>query len=346
MASGQSAPSAVVYDCEGARLSADEKAFFRDADPWGFILFARHCESAESVTALCAELRDCVGRDAPVMIDQEGGRVARMKPPIFPAHPPPAVFGDLWKLDPKAAVEAARLNSFLLGRMISDLGVNIDCAPMLDVPQIDSNKVVIGDRAIASHPDQVAALGRAVIDGLMQGGALPVIKHMPGHGRALVDSHYDLPRVTASRRDLEQTDFAPFRALNDAPVGMTAHVVYDALDPALCATMSKTVIDEVIRGEIGFDGLLVSDDLKMKALGGPVGARVGQSLAAGCDIACCCNFTLEEKLAAAKTARPLAGESARRAERALSALKAPEDRGETGDSYKRLAALIKPVMAA
>lgn len=339
-------PRALILDCEGARPTADEKALFRDADPWGFILFARHCATAEAVAALCAELRDCVGREAPILVDQEGGRVARMKPPAFPEHPAPATFGKLWKLDPKKAVEAARLNAMLIGRMCSDLGVNVDCVPMLDVPQIDSDKTVIGDRAIATHPDQVIALGRAVIEGLMEGGALPVIKHMPGHGRATVDSHYGLPRVVASKRDLRETDFPPFRALNDAPIGMTAHVVYEAYDREFCGTMSKTIIDDVIRGEIGFDGLLLSDDLKMQALGGPVGERVRGCLAAGVDIACCCNFSLAQMAEAADAAPMLAGKLLERAEKALSRAPKPALRGNTAKDYERLAGLIKPALVA
>ncbi|MBI1365910.1 MAG: beta-hexosaminidase, partial [Alphaproteobacteria bacterium] len=185
-------PSAAIYDCEGARLSKEERAFFRDADPWGFILFARHCETAEAVRAHCAELREAVGRDAPILIDQEGGRVARLKPPAFRSHPAPATLGRLWKLDPSAAREAARLDGFLLGRLVADLGITIDCAPMLDVPQKDSDAQVIGDRALAGHADQIAVLGREMMDGVIEGGALPVIKHLPGHGRALVDSHHAL----------------------------------------------------------------------------------------------------------------------------------------------------------
>lgn len=335
---------ALILDCEGARPTADEKALYRDADPWGFILFARHCPSADDVAALCAELRDCVGREAPILIDQEGGRVARLKPPVFPAHPAPATFGRLWRLDPKKAVEAARLNAMLIGRMCSAVGVNVNCAPMLDVPQPDSDRTVIGDRAIATHVDQVIALGRATIDGLVEGGVLPVIKHMPGHGRATVDSHYGLPHVVASRRDLRETDFPPFRALNDAPIGMTAHIVYEAFDRERCGTMSKTIIDDVIRGEIGFDGLLVTDDLKMKALGGPVGARVSDAIAAGADIACCCNFSLAEMIEAAEAAPLLAGKPLERAEKALSRAPKPALRGDTGKDYERLAGLIKPAL--
>lgn len=331
--------SAAIYDCEGARPTEDERAFFRDADPWGFILFARHCASAGAVRDLCAELRDCVGRDAPILIDQEGGRVARMKPPAFPAHVAPAAFGALYRASPKLAREAAQLNGFLLGRMTADLGVDVNCAPMIDVPQPGANATVIGDRALADDAVAVADLGRAMMDGLIEGGALPVIKHMPGHGRATVDSHHDLPRVSAPLEALRSVDFAPFWALKDAPIGLTAHVVYEALDAMRPATLSPVVIGDVIRGEIGFDGLLLSDDLKMNALGGPLGARAGAAIEAGCDIALCCNYSLQDRVAAARTVPRLTGKSARRAEAAL----ARRRQGRQSDleaDYGRLAGLL------
>jgi beta-N-acetylhexosaminidase len=338
-------PTAAIYDCEGARLSEEERAFFRDADPWGFIIFARHCASPDEVRAHCDELRECVGReDAPILIDQEGGRVARMKPPQWAAHPAPSTFGKLWKLDPKKAREAARLNGFLLGRMVSDLGVNVNCGPMLDVPQSDADPVVIGDRAIASHADQISLLGREIMEGLIEGGALPVIKHMPGHGRSLTDSHYNLPRVVASKQDLRSVDFKPFRELRDAPMGMTAHIVYEAYDQSAPATLSPIIINDVIRGEIGFDGLLITDDLKMKALGGPVGPRAGAALKAGCDIALCCNYTLAERKDAARHVPELAGRSLERANAALALLQSPKRDG-LEEGYKRLAALLVPALA-
>ncbi len=337
---------ALILDCEGARPTPDERALFRDADPWGFILFARHCQSAEDVRAICAELRDCVGRNAPVFVDQEGGRVARMKAPVFPAHPPMGAFGALWREDPERAKAAARLNARLIGRLVSDLGADVDCVPMLDVRQPAADKDVIGDRALAGDAGAVAALGRAVIEGLMEGGALPVIKHMPGHGRATVDSHHHLPRVDASREKLRAVDFAPFRALNDAPIGMTAHVIYEAYDPDRCGTLSPVIVGEVIRGEIGFDGLLVSDDLKMKALGGPVGERVSACLDAGVDIACCCNFSFEQMVEAVEAARPLTGKALARAEAALARRPSSVLRADTGPDYERLAALLAPLRTA
>lgn len=339
-------PGAVVYDCEGARPTADEKAFFRDADPWGFILFARHCETADAVTAVCAELRDCVGREAAVLIDQEGGRVARMRPPAFPAHPPMGAFGALWNIDPALAREAAFLNAELLGRLVSSAGVTFNCLPMLDVRAPDAAESVIGDRALSDDADVVSTLGRAVMEGLISGGAAPIIKHLPGHGRARVDSHHDLPRVDADRRTLAATDFAPFRALADAPAGMTAHVVYEAIDPDRPATMSPVVVTEVIRGDIGFDGLLFSDDLKMKALAGPIGARAAQALDAGCDLALCCNYSLEQKIETERQLRPMSLAAAARAERALAARRPRERDPVTDDGYRRLAALLSAGAAA
>ena len=338
-------PTAAIYDCEGPRASAEEKAFFRDADPWGFIVFARHCQGAEELRAHCEELRECVAReDAPILIDQEGGRVARMQPPVFAGHKAPAVFGELYRLDPAKALEAARLNALLLARMVSDCGVNVNCVPMVDVPQADADPVVMGDRACAKHADTIAALGAAVIEGTLEGGALPVIKHLPGHGRALGDSHHELPRVCARKEDLQAVDFEPFRALNDAPLGMTAHVVYEAYDAQTCATLSPVIVEEVIRKEIGFDGLLLTDDLKMKALDGPFDARARGSYDAGCDVVLCCNFDMAEKKESARALRPLEGRAGERAAAALAQLK-PVDRGDTAADYARLDALLKPALA-
>ena len=343
--------NAVIYDCEGAMPSADELAFFRDAEPLGFILFADHCADADAARAHVDALKDGLGRDDLLfLIDQEGGRVARMKPPAFPAHPPMDVFGKLWRLDPARAREAAHLNAFLLGQMTSAAGINVNCAPMLDVPQIDTDPVVIGDRALAAHPEIVAALGRAVCDGMMDGGALPVIKHLPGHGRALCDSHYDLPRIDASKADLAAVDFQPFKALADMPLGMTGHVVLTRYDPDLPATLSPTVINEVIRGEIGFDGFLMSDDLRMQALGafvdGDIGARAGAALDAGCDAALCCNFTMDEKIAAAKGVGPLSQAGARRLAAALERMPDAATKTDAPADYDRLAALIRPGLNA
>lgn len=336
-------PSAAIYDCEGARLSDDERAFFREADPWGFIVFARHCGSAENIRAHCDELRECVGRNAPILIDQEGGRVARMKAPAFPDHNAPAIFGELWRLDPEKAKQAARLNAMLLARMISDLGINVNCVPALDTPQIDADPATVGDRALAKHPDTIAALGAAVVEGSLAGGAAPVIKHLPGLGRVLCDSHFDLPRVGARLEDLHREDFPPFQALNSASMGMTCHVVFEALDPDNPSTFSPTIIADIIRGVIGFDGLLITDDLKMEALDGGYDARVQRSLAAGCDIALCCNLSLDEKQLAHKGAKPLADMSLARADQALSGLGAV-DRTDVSGHYASLNELLRPVL--
>ncbi len=336
--------TAAVYDTEGARLSDDERAFFRDVNPWGFILFGRHCESAENIRAHCDELRACVGRDAPILIDQEGGRVARLKPPTFPGHAPPAAFGELWRLDPAKAQAAVRLNAALIARMLSSLGVNVNCAPSLDVPQIDADPATVGDRALAKHPETIAALARAALEGFVAGGVAPVIKHMPGLGRALTDSHKELPRVIARREDLEREDFAPFKALNDAKIGMTCHVLFDALDPDRPATLSPTIVQEVIRGEIGFDGLLLTDDLKMEALTGTYGARAKASLAAGCDVALMCNMTLDDKIAAAGDIPALSAAAAARARAAMAEI-TPADEAGAADQYAELSQLLKPVLA-
>lgn len=338
-------PAAAIFDCEGARLSAEERAFFKDVNPWGFIVFARHCASADELRAHCDELRDCVGRaDAPILIDQEGGRVARMRPPAFAAHEPPARLGELWRLDPAKAKAAARLNAELIARMVAACGVNVNCVPMLDVPQPDADPTVIGDRALAKHIDIIAALGAEVAAGTLAGGALPIAKHMPGHGRALCDSHHDLPRVCATKEDLRSVDFVPFKALRDIRMGMTAHVVYEAFDADAPATLSPVIVEDVIRGEIGFDGLLFTDDLRMKALSGDVATRISGSYAAGCDIALCCNFTMAEKNASAGALRPLEGKSQTRASAAMAELAAPEAL-DLHAAYERLHGLLKPVTA-
>ena len=340
--------SAAIYDCEGARLSDEERAFFKDIDPMGFIVFGRHCASADELRRHTDELFEAVGRDdVLILIDQEGGRVARMAPPIFEKHVPPAKFGALWRLDREKAARAAHLNGQLLGAMVGGCGVNVNCVPLLDVPQIDSDPVVMGDRAFAQHPDIVRDLGRACYEGTLAAGVLPVIKHLPGHGRSLCDSHHDLPRVSASRDDLAATDWPPFAAFSDAPLGMTAHIVYDALDERACATHSKTVVNDIIRGQIGFDGLLFTDDLKMNALGGSFDGRVRNAYNAGCDVALLCNLTLQEKRESAQALRALDGQAARRATAARGALKSAQTQASALDvqaAYAELAQLLKPVM--
>ena len=309
-------PGAVITGCAGQSLSEDERRLFADTDPFGFVLFARNIDTPEQVRGLTDAMRAAVGRaDAPVLIDQEGGRVARLRPPHW-RHPPPAArFGEMARRDPDAAAAATELNSQLIAAELRALGITVDCVPVLDVPGPGMH-AVIGDRAYAETADMVARLGRAACDGLLAGGVLPVIKHMPGHGRARADSHAELPVVDAPRAELEAVDFAPFRALADMPWGMTAHVVYSAIDPDRPATTSAAVIEEVIRGWMGFDGLLLSDDLCMSALSGTPGARARAALDAGCDVALHCNGTFEELVAVAEAAGSMTEAAQTRARRA------------------------------
>lgn len=280
---------AVILGCSGARLTRDERAFFAEADPLGFILFARNIETSGQVQALITELRETVGRaDAPVLVDQEGGRVQRMKPPTWRAAPAPAIFGRLAKRDLEQARQAAWINARLLAHEVGVLGFTVDCTPLLDLPMPGAHDV-IGDRAFSADPDTVIALGRAVCEGLLAGGVLPTIKHVPGHGRATEDTHEALPRVTESHHTLAVTDFVPFKGLADQPWAMTAHVIYEAIDPDRPASTSPTVVSETIRDEIGFDGVLISDDLSMKALSGSYRDRAEAVLATGCDLVLHCN---------------------------------------------------------
>jgi beta-N-acetylhexosaminidase len=316
---------AFVSGCLGPTLTADERAFFRDAQPWGLILFGRNVVSAEQIRALTSEFREAVGRaDAAVLIDQEGGRVQRIRPPLAFAHPPAARYGALYAENAEAGAKAARLGAMLIAAELASLGVTVDCLPVLDLP-VSGATQAIGDRAYGETPEIVALLGRAVIEGLLAGGVLPVVKHMPGHGRATVDSHYHLPRVTADRATLSASDFAPFRALADAPIGMTGHIVFDAIDPERPATLSPVVIAEVVRGEIGFDGLLLTDDLSMKALTGAMRDNAAAAFAAGCDIALHCNGDMSEMVQVAAAAPRLEGRAADRAARAGALLKPAAD---------------------
>jgi beta-N-acetylhexosaminidase len=302
-------PAAVIFGCAGLTLAAVEHDFFRDADPLGFILFQRNCETPAQVRRLVTELRDAVRRaDAPVLIDQEGGRVARLKPPHWPAYP---AAGTIAALAGDRAREAAWSSARLIADDLASLGITVDCLPVLDIPVTGADKV-IGDRAYGNAPEKVAALGRLAAEGLLAGGVLPVVKHMPGHGRALIDSHHGLPRVAASRAELEATDFSPFRALSHLPWGMTAHVVYEAIDPDRAATLSPPVIGEVIRASIGFDGLLLTDDLSMRALGGSFAARAQAALKAGCDVILHCNGEPGEMREIAGVVPPLTSQAIER----------------------------------
>ena len=277
--------AACILGCSGTRLSSDERAFFREARPWGFILFARNIEDADQVRRLTGSLREAAdAEDALIFIDQEGGRVQRLKPPLARLRRPAALFGQLYARAPERAVEAVRLNHRLLAHELSALGVDADCAPCLDLRHPEGHGV-IGDRAFSGDAAVVAALGRAAVDGLLAGGVAPVIKHVPGHGRAELDSHLALPVVSTPEAVLEETDFQPFRAVADAPMAMTAHVTFSAVDPDACVTLSHRAIATVVRGHIGFEGLLMCDDLSMRALGGSLAERTARAMQAGCDVA-------------------------------------------------------------
>ncbi|HEY0265857.1 MAG TPA: beta-N-acetylhexosaminidase [Rhizomicrobium sp.] len=331
--------SRAIYGCAGIMLSAAEKDFFRDARPWGFILFARNIKDPAQVKALIEELRTTVGDGrAPVLIDQEGGRVARLKPPHWRMRPPAARFGALHQTDPEAAREATYLNARLIANDLSTLGVNVDCLPVLDVPVAGAHDI-IGDRAFAQDPATIIDLGKAQIEGLMDGGVLPVMKHIPGHGRAGADSHLALPRVSATVEELSASDFVTFRSLSQCPIAMTAHVVYESIDPQRPATTSPKVVRDVIRGEIGFEGLLMSDDLSMKALDGPLSVRAKAALFAGCDLVLHCNGDMEEMREVASDMKDLEGPSLKRSEQALAHLSVP-GAFDSAAAEARLAALL------
>ncbi len=283
----------VIFGLSGPELTPDERAFFSEANPLGYILFGRNCIDRTQMLALTDSLRDLSGRtDVPILIDQEGGRVARMKPPEWPAFPAGPAFDKLYELAPSSAIAAARANGHALALMLAEVGVNVNCAPLLDVRQAETTPAV-GERTFGSEPMRVAALGRAMLDGMAQGGVVGIVKHMPGHGRGVVDSHYELPVVETDDADLER-DIEPFRTLKSAPMGMTCHVVFKAWDAENPATLSPTVIRDVIRGRIGFDGLLMTDDIDMKALSGTAGDKAAAAVAAGCDVALDCWARMDE----------------------------------------------------
>jgi beta-N-acetylhexosaminidase len=333
--------SRAIYGCSGTTLSEQERDFFRQTRPWGFILFARNINEPAQVRALVEQLRDTVGDGhAPVLIDQEGGRVARLKPPHWKARPPAARFGALYADNPDAGREAVYLNARLIAHDLAGLGINVDCLPVLDVP-VPGSHDIIGDRAFAHDPATIIALGRAQIEGLIDGGVLPVMKHIPGHGRAESDSHLALPRVFAEAEQLSASDFVTFRSLDQCPIAMTAHVVYESIDPQRPATTSPKVIRDVIRGEIGFDGLLMSDDLSMKALDGPLSVRAKQAQFAGCDLVLHCNGDMEEMRDVASEVKTLEGLALKRSEQALAHLSAPSP-FDPDAAQARLAALLDP----
>ncbi|MEO8420252.1 MAG: beta-N-acetylhexosaminidase [Hyphomicrobium sp.] len=314
--------TALIVGVAGTQLSRDEAQFLKDARPVGFILFARNLKDHAQIRALISDVRVAVGADdLLILIDQEGGRVQRLRPPLGRALPPAADYGRLYAVDPAAAVLAAYEATRLLAADLTELGINTDCAPVLDLP-VEGAHDIIGDRAYGRSVDQVVALAKAVGEGFMAGGVVPVIKHIPGHGRATADSHLALPIVTESRTELTATDFAPFKALNHMPAAMTAHVVFRDIDATAPASTSALVTRDIIRGEIGFDGLLMSDDLSMKALAGPMQARAESVIAAGSDLALHCSGDLTEMREAAAGSGTLAGRAKQRFETAVNITKA------------------------
>ncbi|MBW7946309.1 MAG: beta-N-acetylhexosaminidase [Sphingomonadaceae bacterium] len=306
----------LLLGLSGLTLTEDERALFRAADPAGYILFGRNIGAPEQVRALTAELRALTGRDdLPILVDQEGGRVARLGPPHWPLFPPARRFGEVFAVAPVTAIEAARINARAIAVVLAGLGISVDCLPVLDVP-VPGAHDIIGDRAYAPEPGTVASLGDATLRGLREGGVVGVVKHIPGHGRAAADSHLELPVVTADRAALE-ADFAPFRALAAAPMAMTAHVLYEALDPTACASQSRVVVEQTIRGAIGFDGLLMADDLGMSALGGTLPEKLAGVLAAGCDLALHCSGDFAENAALCEAAPSMTAEALERLARAM-----------------------------
>ncbi len=329
------ARGATILGCLGPRLSAEERAFFRQADPWGFILFARNLETPDQIARLTADLRDSVGRDAPILIDQEGGRVQRLRAPQWREWLPPL---DHVRAAGAEAPRAMYLRYRLIAHELTTLGIDTNCAPMVDLARPTTHPFLL-NRCYGTEPGPVAEIGRAVAQGCLDGGVLPVLKHIPGHGPSEADSHHDLPRATAPADQLTALDFAPFRALADLPLAMTAHLVYTALDPDRPATTSPTVIGH-IRSEIGFDGLLMSDDISMQALSGAVATRTRDAIAAGCDLVLHCNGEMDEMTAVAEAAGTLNDVATARGDRALAARRAPDSIAVTALEAE-LAALTK-----
>jgi beta-N-acetylhexosaminidase len=330
---------AFISGMAGLAISEDEARFFRDARPWGLILFKRNIDNPSQVKAVTQHFRDILGWDAPILVDQEGGRVQRMGPPHWPVYPAGAAYAALYESDPASGLEAARLGGRLLAEDLFAVGIDVDCVPVADVPVSGADRV-IGDRAFGDSPEQVAALAGAQAEGLMTAGVLPVVKHLPGHGRATADSHLKLPVVETDRATLDKTDFAAFRPLSRLPLGMTAHVVFSAIDAVQPATTSAIMIRDVIRGSIGFEGLLMSDDVSMGALSGTLSERSHAAIAAGCDLVLHCNGNLDEMHAVAGAAPMLEGEAAARAERAL-ALRSNRTAIDLAAARARFADLMK-----
>jgi beta-N-acetylhexosaminidase len=318
------AARAFITGLAGLEITAGERAFIREAQPWGLIIFKRNVSTPSQVSELTHSFRDAVGRHAPVLVDQEGGRVQRLGPPHWPVYPPGARYGKLYDREKSLGLACSRLAGHLIAADLIKAGLDVDCLPIADVP-VAGGDPVIGDRAYGTEPGKVAAISAAIAEGLQAGGVLPVLKHLPGHGRASADSHHRLPVVDTDRATLEATDFAAFKPLAHLPLGMTAHVVFSAIDPAQPATTSVTMVQQVIRGFIGFQGLLMSDDVSMGALSGTIAERSQAALRAGCDVVLHCNGDLAEMTAVAGAVPALTGEAARRADAALAARSAPED---------------------
>lgn len=330
---------AAIYGFEGLELTADERDFFRDSDPAGFILFKRNCETREQLKKLTDSLRSLTGRaDVPILVDQEGGRVARLKPPEWQAFPAAERFADLYRIAPSSAIEAARSNARAIGLTLREVGISVDALPLLDVREEGASDI-IGDRALGSEPMQVAALGRSVLDGLASAGVVGIIKHMPGHGRAVVDSHHHLPIVTVNDEALER-DLEPFERLSSAPMGMMAHVLYTAWDPDHPASQSRIVIERIVRQRIGFDGFLMSDDSNMNALKGSQAERALACVVAGCDVALPCNGILCDNIEIAKVLPEITLEGAERLARAMAATMVDPDGPDLSESIATRDALL------
>lgn len=330
--------TSVIFGCKGLELEPEERAFFTKTQPWGFILFGRNVDTPEQVAALVADLKSCVEHDdVPILIDQEGGRVRRLRPPHWPDYVSGSVIGDHYKQDKARGLRIAWLQSRLMACDLIKLGINVDCLPVLDVP-VPGSHDVIGDRAYGHDVDSVTDLGLAASNGLLDGGVLPVIKHIPGHGRAGVDSHKALPVVTDDLETLKHSDFEPFKRLNKMPMAMTAHVTYEAIDKENCATLSKPVISDIIREFMGFDGLIMCDDISMHALSGDFSERTQRAFAAGCDIVLHCHGIMDEMEAIIASAPELTGDALRRANDATKLLHIsnPCDEAALREEYARL----------
>jgi beta-N-acetylhexosaminidase len=337
---------AFITGVSGTALTTDERLFLREAEPWGLIVFKRNVEAPEQIRGLVASFREAVRRqDAPILVDQEGGRVQRLGPPHWPSYPAGAQYGRIWERDRASALEAARMGARLIANDLLAVGIDVDCMPLADVPTPDADPV-IGDRAYGESAEKVAAIAGAIADGLMEGGVLPVLKHLPGHGRATADSHHRLPTVTADRASLEAVDFSAFRPLAGMALGMTAHVVFSAFDPVAPATTSVTMVQDVIRDSIGFEGLLMSDDIAMGALSGSIPERAGAALAAGCDVVLHCNGMMEEMRAVAGAVPGLAGLPLARATAALAARRRPNREIDLAEVRRAFAALLAGGRAA